>query len=245
MNAKQIVPTYPRYVLIWDGCTVHVTWQCHNFSRLLRPQWAKQAYYDLLCKYKDRYHVAIHSYDFMSNHPHLTASLQGTKEEFSALVRTVNSQFARLVNRRLGRRGQVCMDRFKSPVIQNDEIHLHVMAYGNLNPVRAGITTHPRYYRWTSYHYYAHGKADPLLTPAPVYLTLGATPPERQRAYQQMIDEILTAEGLRRKPYSTDWFLGDPAWVVERYATLHQYREIKSHLARSRAHRLAQTLAPP
>ncbi|MBI4238444.1 MAG: transposase [Deltaproteobacteria bacterium] len=237
--------TYPRYTLIWDGCTVHVTWQCHNLAWLLQEDWAKQRYYDLLYKYKERYEVVIHSYDFMSNHPHFTASLQGSKENFSAFLRIVNSQFARFINRRLQRRGQVCMDRFKSPVIQDDATHLHVMTYGNLNPVRAGITDHPRHYRWTSYHYYADGRADPLITPAPAYLALGPTSHVRQFVYRQMIDEILAHEAMIKRSYSSCPFLGNPTWVLERHADLRRYRLAKTAACQRRQRRLAQTLAPP
>ena len=56
------------------------------------------AYYDLLLKYKDKYDVQIHAYNFMDNHPHLTGHLEN-KESFSAFFRVVNSQFARIVNK--------------------------------------------------------------------------------------------------------------------------------------------------
>ncbi len=57
----------PRNQIIWDGAIFHVTWQCHNHSWLLEKDWAKQLYYDLLLKYKDRYQVVFYSYHFMNN----------------------------------------------------------------------------------------------------------------------------------------------------------------------------------
>ena len=170
----------PRNQIIWDGAIFHVTWQCHNYSWLLEKDWAKQLYYDLLLKYKDRYQVIFYSYHFMDNHIHLSGKIGGTKEEFSGLFRIVNSLFAKKVNKRLRRRGQVVMDRFKSPVIQTDESLLHVMHYHDLNSYRAKKVRHPKEYKWSSYPYYTYGRKDPLLTPAPSYLGVEDTDKRRQ-----------------------------------------------------------------
>ncbi len=236
------VPTYPRYALITDGCTFHITWQCHNHAWLLGSDAAKQLLYDLLLRFKDRYHVAIHSYDLMDNHPHFTGTVEGTKEELSALMRTVNGCFARTINKRMARRGQVVMDRFRSPVIEDATMHLHVMGYGNLNMVRAGMVRHPRQYRWTSYHYYADGRPDPLITPAPAYLALGPTAAARQVAYRAMINALVAHHAQRRHPYSRHPFLGNPQWVAARSAELRRYREAKRTLFQWKQRRTVHAL---
>ncbi|MFA4873924.1 MAG: transposase [bacterium] len=102
----------PRYTIVCDGCSFHVTWQCHNRDWLLREDWAKRLYYGLLLQYKDKYNVQIHSYQLMENHPHLTGTMT-SKKGFSDFFRVVNNLFARKYNKRHKRRGQVVMDRFK------------------------------------------------------------------------------------------------------------------------------------
>lgn len=206
----------PRYAILWDGAVFHVTWQCHNQSWLLKPEWAKRLYYNLLLKYKDRFNVSFYSYKFMDNHIHLTGKITGSKEEFSALFQLVNSLLARTVNKQLKRKGQVVMDRFKSPCIQTDRDLLAVMIYQDLNGYRAKMTDHPKNDRWTSYHFYAFGRKDPLLTPAPSYLALGDTDAHRRKVYRRLVQEILDAEGFRKQDYSTACFIGDPDWVIQR-----------------------------
>lgn len=215
------MPYLPRYLIISDGNTFHVTWQCHNKNWLLQWGWAKQIYYDLLLKYKDKYHVEIHSYCFMDNHPHLTGCLKN-KEEFSAFFRIVNGLFARTVNKKIGRRGQLVMDRFKSPVIEDDKHLLTAMTYGDLNPCRAKKISHPKEYKWSSYVYYAYGREDPLITPAPSYLALGDTPRERQQTYIGMVEELLAEP--RKINISNTYFIGNPDWVIRKY------REFKEKL---------------
>jgi len=215
------MPYLPRYQIIFDDAFFHVTWQCHNKDWLLRWNWTKKLYYELLLKYKDKYGIHIYSYCFMDNHPHLSGKL-GSKEEFSAFFRIVNSVFARTVNKRLKRRGQLVMDRFKSPQIQNDEHLLTVMTYIDLNPYRAGKVKHPRGNEWSSFNYYAQGTEDELITPAPSYLALGETDAARQKIYREMVSELMLNK--KKLEISHTYFIGNPEWVIKKY------HEMKSSL---------------
>ena len=128
------MPYLPRYLIISDDSHFHVTWQCHNKDWLMKWDWAKEIYYNLLLKYKDKHGIDIYAYNLMDNHPHLAGHLQ-SKEAFSAFFRLVNGLFARAVNKRLKRRGQVVMDRFKSPRIETDEYMINAMAYIDMNHI--------------------------------------------------------------------------------------------------------------
>lgn len=58
--------------------------------------------------------------------------------------------------------------------------------YIEMNPVRAGLVAHPRDYPWSSFRANAEGTRDPMLTPHPEYLALGATPEERWANYASL-----------------------------------------------------------
>jgi putative transposase len=179
--------------------------------------WAKKIYYDLLLKYKDKYGVQIYSYCLMDNHPHLSGHLE-KKEDFSAFFRIVNSLFARLVNKKLKRCGQLVMDRFKSPRIEDDGHLLNVITYIDLNPYRAGKVKHPKDNEWSSFAYYAYGKKDALITSAPSYLALGKTETARQKTYLEMVNALL--EQPRAINISQTYFIGNPDWVITKYKEL-------------------------
>jgi len=199
-------------MVIDDQSYFHVTWQCHNKDWLFQSNGMKQLYYDLLLRFKGRYQVQIYSYCFMSNHAHLTGYCEN-KKLFSDFFRIVNSLFARKLNQNRKRRGQVIMDRFKSPRIESHQDLEKVMQYVDLNPKRAGMVVHPKDYAWTSFHYYAYGKTDSLITPAPNYEKLGTTGSERQIKYLAMIEEILRSDWKEKRPYSSAPFVGNPIWV--------------------------------
>lgn len=187
----------PRNTLLHDGCYFHVTWQCHNQDWHLREEWTKCCYYDLLWRYHERYGVTVHAYHLMENHIHLIGRLT-TVKAFSDLFRTINNLFARYVNRKHQRRGQMVMDRFRSPLIEDDRYLLTAMAYSDLNGVRAGRDRTPEESLWSSYRFYAYGKEDDLLIHAPSYLALAADPKSRRRIYREMVRAMACMNEAKR-----------------------------------------------
>jgi putative transposase len=202
-----------------------VTWKCHNNDWHLASEYAKRTYYELLLKYKVLYGIEIFSYCLMDNHPHLTGRCT-TQRMFSDYFRVVNSCFAKAMNKWMKRKGQMVMDRFKSPTIQSDEGLLNVIIYNDLNPSRTIKGIHPRDFKWSSYHHYAHGRIDPLLTEPECYLNMGCDASARQRKYRVLIHEIFKNDSRVPKcPYRTDkgsrlCFIGDPEWVSKRHEKL-------------------------
>ena len=219
-----------RMDIVKDGDTVHITWKCHNEEWLIKSDFTKSYYANLLFQNAKNYGVIVYSLDFMDNHIH--ASIMCTRLiGLSCLMRLINSRFAKMVNYRLERKGQVIMDRYRSPVIHSDRHHLNVMIYGNMNPVRAGKVKHPKDYKWSSYRFYAYGEQMGTwdLTPAPAYLNLGKTPEERQKKYREMVNTIVRNESLKRKKenYSRTLFIGSPHWVQENYDRIRFQQRIR------------------
>lgn len=206
----------PRYLIIHDDCFFHPTWQCHNKDFFFKNDDYKKYYYDLLLRYKTEYKIEIYAYCFMSSHIHLAGHCE-LKEELSDFIRLVNSLFARHYNKRNNRRGQVCMDRFKSPLIEGQAALMNVINYIELNPLRANMVAHPSEYCYSSFAHYAYGKKDPLITDAPSYLSLGDTNKERQDRYLEIINQILLDENLtyKKENYSLALFIGNPDWGYE------------------------------
>ena len=179
----------------------------------------------------------------MDNHPHLTGqTLQA--DGISRLMKTVNSLFAKKINKLEKRYGQVIMDRFKSPVIQTGESLVAVMIYTDLNSFRAGMVKHPKDYRWSSYHYYADGKPDPLITPSPGFLELASTIEGCRKKYKEMVDEIVKEETVQKQDYSSVLYIGDPDWVKDRYERVKEIRQEKRE-AYLRRQRYARANGPP
>jgi REP element-mobilizing transposase RayT len=83
----------------------------------------------------------------------------------SKYVKDIKQGFTRFYNKRHGRKGYFWGDRFKSLIVQNGRSLINLLAYVDLNPVRAGIVKRPEAYRWCSLGYHIQtGNKDNLLS---------------------------------------------------------------------------------
>ena len=97
------------------------------------------------------------------------------------------------------RQGKVAYDRPKTKEIDAKGGLLEVMFYGDANPVRAGMVSHPSRYRYSTYQFYANGKKSwftEKLTMPREYLSLGKSPEARQKRYRELCDAYLRRNGL-------------------------------------------------
>jgi putative transposase len=207
-----------RVYLVAKDSTNHCTWRSHNYDRVFDEPGAREKFLELVARYKGPHGIRIHAYCLMGTHPHVVCTAERGQPAFSSFWKVVNQSFARWYNRRCRRRGQVVMERLRSPRIQPDGRHLlTVMRYGDLNPVRAKMVRSPKEWPWSSYRHYAFGEENALIDDAPDYLALGRTGPERRKAYQGLLRLPLSRSLRERRPELVlAPFVGDETWVERR-----------------------------
>lgn len=71
--------------------------------------------------------------------------------DISEYVKSIKMTFSRWYNKRNDRKGYFWGDRFKSVLVESGEGLLNMLAYIDLNPVRAKICDKPEAYRWSSF----------------------------------------------------------------------------------------------
>jgi REP element-mobilizing transposase RayT len=69
----------------------------------------------------------------------------------SQYMKIVKQCFTQWFNRTKGRRGVLWEERFKSELVEDGHAARRVAAYIDLNPVRAGLVSDPKAYRWSGY----------------------------------------------------------------------------------------------
>ncbi len=80
------------------------------------------------------------------------------RDKFSNLseyVKEIKQRFSRYYNRANNRQGYFWGDRFKSVLVENGDTLINLLAYIDLNPVRAYMVDKPEDYRWSSIGYHA------------------------------------------------------------------------------------------
>lgn len=210
-----VVPRVSRMLLVEENSTNHCTWRSHGHAPVLDTDAARSKFLELLRKYKEKHGIEIISYCLMGTHPHVLCKATRGQPAFSAFWKVVNWAFARWFNLRTSGRGQVVMERLRSPRVQDGRHQLVVMRYGDLNPVRAKLVASASGWRWSSHRHYAYGEANDLITDSAEYLALGNNGPERRQAYLHLFAQPLASEVLCRRADLVDApCVGDTAWCA-------------------------------
>jgi len=189
------MPRRPRIHL--DGVPLHIVQRGHNRQPCFFVAADYLAYLEWLGDAAQHTGCQIHAYALMTNHVHLLLT-PADAQAVSGLMVALGRRYVPYVNATYQRSGTLWEGRYKSSLIDSETYLLACMRYIELNPVRAGLCTDPAHYRWSSYRANALGETEttPLLTPHPLYATLGSDDASRQAAYRELFDQVLPDKTL-------------------------------------------------
>jgi len=185
-----------------SGGLVHEFWQLHNREFHLDSNHLKQVLYACLkfglTHQKLDSKVKVHAYCFMGNHCHQVLKYVGESYSLSFFMKLMNGEFARRFHKIFKSSGAVNNGRPKTiPIEEHSASEMRAHMYVEANPLRARICRRGklRYYRFNSYRYYAYGIRDEyteVISPPKWYISLGATPSQRQRRYRRLFEKYIT-----------------------------------------------------
>ncbi len=131
----------------------------------------------------------------MSNHIHLLLTPVDTTSP-ARMMQMLGATYVGYINRRYDRTGSLWERRFRSTVVNSTRYVLACSRYIELNPVRAGLVSHPSMFPWSSYHRNGGGRPDALVVPHPVYQSLGSTDEIRRTAHRALLEQDLEIDEL-------------------------------------------------
>lgn len=152
----------------------------------------------------------VHAYILMTNHVHLLITPH-EEHSLSKTLQMLGRYYVQHFNYRYQRTGTLWEGRYRATLIDTDAYLLTCMRYIELNPVRAGMVSHPADYPWSSYHCNALGQASDLVTPYVEYLQLGKSAEARQAAYRQLFKHHISDGRIAdiRDATNKAWVLGN------------------------------------
>lgn len=183
MHRIATVPRRPRICL--PNVPLHIIQRGNNRQACFFADEDYRFYLDKLARASSHAGCQIHAYALMTNHVHLLVT-SNQSQGVGDMMKMLGQRYVQYVNRAYRRSGTLWEGRFRSCPIQEDTYLLSCMRYIELNPVRAGMVAHPGDYPWSSYRGNAQGEANELLTPHPLYLSLGHTDDARHTAYREL-----------------------------------------------------------
>ena len=132
--------------------------------------------------------------------------------------------YIQAINRHYERSGPLWEGRYKASLVQADEYFLACQRYIELNPVRAGMVARPAEYAFSSYRHNALGRFDRVVSPHPVYQSLGSSDRDRQTAYCSLFNSAIapsTIETIRKTTNACQVF-GDNQFIQQVEAKLQR-----------------------
>ena len=209
------------------GITWHIIQRGNNRSACFYREEDYLFYLIQLDTQARKFGCLVHAYCLMTNHVHLLITPE-RKESASLMMKNLGQCYVQFINKAYSRSGTLWEGRFKSCLAEDDRYVLSCYRYIELNPVRAGMVSHPADYPWSSYRCNSEGSANSIITAHTEYLQLNRLKEERLRAYRNLVEELVDEQELGKIRAATNgnFVLGSARFQ----------REIESALGR-RTHR--------
>lgn len=147
------------------GGFYHVTTRGNRHQPIYLTDLDCELWCHLLTSCLRRFEWRCHSLCLIPNHYHFL--LETPEANLSRGMERLNGVYAKWFNHAHGFEGHLFERRFRSVTIESEPHLLEVARYIALNPVRAGLCSHPGDWKWSSYG--ALVGSDPI----PEYLSCG------------------------------------------------------------------------
>jgi len=200
--------------LVFKGGLYHVTARGNRRQPIFEDDADCESFLAVLTSTVARYHILCHAYCLMGNHYHLL--LETPEANLSRAMRQLNGVYGQRFARRHQRPGHVLQGRFHAQVVDRDAYLREVCRYIVLNPVRAGLVTHPGRWPWSSYRATAGEAPMPTFLTVDWVLSLGDTP-VRTRAehrYRQFVEAELVETANPLEPLDLRLVMGDADFLA-------------------------------
>jgi putative transposase len=196
------MPRQSRLVL--PELPLHIVQRGNNRMRCFNDEADYLVYLALLRDATKRYRFPLHAYCLMGNHVHFLLT-PVIARDCAAFMHRVSQRYAYYYNQKYARTGTLWEGRFRSCIVESSRYVLECHRYIELNPVRAGIVSHPSVYPWSSHVVTSGGRADPLVSVHPEVLAIGVL------AYNRLLSEALAPALLTeiREASNSGYPLGD------------------------------------
>lgn len=217
----------PRFVI--PGQPQHVILRGNNRTEIFCTDADYRFYLEKLQQVCAAHGCQLHAYVLMTTHVHLLIT-PDEEQSLAKAIQMLGRYYVQYYNYRYQRTGTLWEGRYKATLIDSEAYLLTCMRYIELNPVRAGMVSHPSEYPWSSYRHNALGQTDDLVTPYLEYRRLGKTEEERQAAYRQLFKNRIPETSIAeiREATNKAWVLGNDRFKQRIQAKLDRRVEPKA-----------------
>ncbi len=177
----------------YERATYHVYSRGNRKEFIFPDEKAIRFFLGKLDEGAERYAVEVHAYCVMGNHYHLLITTR--EPNISEFMHFLQSSFASYLAHR-GWVGHVFAGRFDAQCVKERQYLQALTRYIHLNPVKAGLASHPGDYPWSSYRAYASPDIERLPPRLETSMLLDQFAPDPATARRRF--EAFVLEGLQQ-----------------------------------------------
>ncbi len=214
----------------YPGALYHVTSRGNRRAAVYRDDGDRRVFLLILASVARRFNWLCHAYCLMDNHYHLV--VETLNANLSRGMRQLNGVYTQKYNARHQTTGHVFEGRYKAILVDKDSYYLEVCRYVVLNPVRAGIVSHPAEWQWSSFNATGSGSPPiPCLHTDTVLSHFGNDRPTAMSLYQKFVLDAPETKGNGSlwTALKGNLLLGSDAFVEKLNRHLQGVREIKEY----------------
>ena len=168
----------------YSGAFYHIIVRGNQRQDIFLADDDRNEYLKRLIRYKEKCGFILYAYVLMTNHVHLL--IETPKDTISRVMQLINFTYTQYFNRKYDKVGHLFQGRYKSYLCDKDEYLTALVRYIHLNPVRAGISSSPEDYFWSSHKEYLAAK-NGLIDANLVLRLFSERPSEARKAYKAFI----------------------------------------------------------
>lgn len=176
----------PRIEVV--GGIYHVNSKSVDGVKLFADESDYALYLRLLCRQARKSEWCVYAYTLMPNHFHVLLRLE--KPTLSSGFQRLKSRYARLYNRRHGRRGALWQCRFFDSFVETTGHFYETIRYIALNAARANLCSRPEDWPWSGYaSSIGEAPPDPLVNEPELLRLFAPDPVEARRRLKDFVAE--------------------------------------------------------
>lgn len=139
-----------RRVVAAPGEMYHVVNRGVLKSTLFYDDFHYWMFIELIHRYAEKYRITIIALCLMSNHFHLLIRVEHDGD-LPMFMAGICATYSRRLNRHLRRAGTIFQGRYHVGHVRTDSYLKAALRYIHLNPVKAGLVSHPAQYMYSDY----------------------------------------------------------------------------------------------
>ena len=195
------MPRKDRLETVCDNSTHHVTQRGVNKSRIFRCDEDYLKFEAFLRRYLLGFKIKIYNYCLMPNHFHILLFAEEASH-ISGFMHNLALSYGAYYRKKYKYTGYLWQGRFKNFPIEKESYLLECARYIERNPLRAKFATADNLsaFEWSSYNFYAGGKANDIITINPLYNSIGKSTEEIRinykayiltpRPYEELLEDV-------------------------------------------------------